>query len=111
MSDQAKLVFFRVMAFVVGVALLVLTLHMVLRYGFGNHVLDWWAMPHGFLYMVYLVAVMMLGFELRWGMGRIVGVMLAGVVPFLSFYVEHRVSRQARAQLAARADAPPTVRR
>ncbi len=111
MSDQAKLVFFRVMAFVVGVALLVLTLHMVLRYGFGNHVLDWWAMPHGFLYMVYLVAVMMLGFELRWGMGRIVGVMLAGVVPFLSFYVEHRVSRQAQAQLAARADAPPAARR
>lgn len=111
MSDQAKLTFFRVMAFVVGVALLILTLHMVLRYGFGNHVLDWWAMPHGFLYMIYLVAVMMLGFELRWGMGKIVGVMLAGVVPFLSFYVEHRVSGQARAQIAARADGPAPARR
>jgi integral membrane protein len=106
MSDQAKLTFFRVMAFIVGVALLVLTLHMVLRYGFDNHVLDWWAMPHGFLYMVYLVAVMMLGLELRWGMGRTVGVMLAGVVPFLSFWVEHRVSAQAQAQLAARVSEP-----
>lgn len=105
MSPEGKLTFFRAMAFVVGVALLVLTLHMVLRYGFSNHALDWWAMPHGFLYMVYLVAVMLLGFELRWGLGTIVGVMLAGCVPFLSFWVEHRMTRRARGQLAARAAA------
>lgn len=102
MSPEGKLTFFRTMAFVVGVALLVLTLHMVLRYGFGNHALDWWAMPHGFLYMVYLVAVMLLGFELRWGLGTIVGVMLAGCVPLLSFWVEHRMTRRARGELAAR---------
>lgn len=111
MSDQAKLTFFRVMAFVVGFALLILTLHMVLRYGFGNHLLDWWAMPHGFLYLVYLVAVMLLGFELRWGMGKVVGVMLAGVVPFLSFYVEHRVSRKAQQQITARVAGPAPARR
>lgn len=102
MSDVSKLTFFRVMAFVVGVALLVLTLHMVLRYGFDNHALDWWAMPHGFLYMVYLAAVFLLGFELRWGVGRMVLVMLAGCVPLLSFYVEHRVTADARRQLAQR---------
>lgn len=102
MSDRAKLTFFRVMAFVVGVALLVLTLHMVLRYGFQNHALDWWAMPHGFLYMVYLVAVAMLGFALRWEIGPMVLVMLAGCVPFLSFWVEHRVTTKARAQIEAR---------
>lgn len=109
MSDQGKLTFFRVMAMVVGVALLVLTLHMVLRYGFGNHALDWWAQPHGFLYMVYLVAVAMLGFELRWSLLKMVGVMLAGVVPFLSFWVEHRVSAGARAQLARRRSGADTL--
>lgn len=100
MSDaRSRLTFFRVMAFIVGFALLVLTLHMVLNYGFDNDVLGWWAMPHGFLYMVYLVAVLMLATTLRWGLGRTVGVMLAGCVPFLSFWVEHRVTRQARVQI------------
>jgi integral membrane protein len=106
---QGKLTFFRVMAFVVGVALLVLTLHMVLRYGFDNHLLDWWAQPHGFLYMVYLVAVALLGFELRWSLLRMVGVMLAGTVPLLSFWVEHRVSEGAREQIAGRAEAAGTL--
>lgn len=100
MSARAKLTFFRVMAFVVGAGLLLLTLHMVLRYGFGNHALAWWPVPHGWVYMVYLVAVALLGFELRWGLGRMVGVMLAGCVPFLSFWVEHRVHAQAEAQIA-----------
>ena len=102
MSDRAKLRFFQVMAFIVGVALLVLTVHMVLRYGFQNHALDWWAMPHGFLYMVYLVAVALLGFALRWEIGRMVLVMLAGCVPFLSFWVEQRVTKEARAQIEAK---------
>ncbi|HKJ12845.1 MAG TPA: DUF3817 domain-containing protein [Ornithinimicrobium sp.] len=109
MSDLAKLRFFQVMAMVVGVALLVLTLHMVLRYGFDNHLLDWWAQPHGFLYMLYLLAVAMLGFELRWSLPTMVAVMLAGTVPFLSFVVEHRMTRSAKAQLAQRHAAPTTA--
>lgn len=102
MTARAKLAFFRIMAFVVGVGLLLLTLHMVLRYGFDNHALAWWPVPHGWVYMVYLVAVALLGFELRWGLGRMVGVMLAGCVPFLSFWVEHRMHGDAAAQIAAR---------
>lgn len=109
MTVQGKLTFFRVMAFVVGVALLVLTLHMVLRYGFDNHLLDWWAQPHGFLYMVYLLSVALLGFELRWSLLKMVGVMLAGTVPLLSFWVEHRVSRGAGAQIADRQTAAGTL--
>lgn len=104
MSDHAKLRFFQVMAFVVGVGLLLLVLEMVLWYGFDNDILRWWAMPHGFLFMIYVVAVALLGFELRWGLGRMVLVMLAGCVPLLSFWVESKVSTQATAQLAARQD-------
>lgn len=100
MSEQSRLTFFRVMAFIVGVALLVLVTHMVLHYGFDNHALDWWAMPHGFLYMVYLVAVFMLGMPLRWSLPYMVGVMLAGCVPFLSFWVEQKVTARAQRQLA-----------
>ena len=53
----------------------------------------------------------MLGFELRWSLTKMVGVMLAGVVPFLSFWAEHRVTRQARARIAAGAPEPAPARR
>ncbi|USQ77173.1 DUF3817 domain-containing protein [Ornithinimicrobium cryptoxanthini] len=105
MSDRAKLRFFQVMATVVGLGLLLLVLEMVLWYGFDNDVLRWWAMPHGFLYMIYLGAVAMLGFALGWSLGRMVLIMLAGVVPFLSFWVESRVTRSARAQIEAKESA------
>ena len=105
MTPRAKLLFFRVMAFVVGVGLLLLVAHMVLRYGFDNDLLAWWPSPHGWFYMVYLVATALLGFELRWGLGRMVGVMLAGCVPFLSFWAERKVSREAEAQLDGAAEA------
>jgi integral membrane protein len=108
MTPRAKLTFFRVMAFLVGVFLLVLAAHMILHYGFGNDVLAWWPAPHGWFYMVYIVATALLGFELGWGLGKMVLVMLAGCVPFLSFWVEHRVSRAAAAQIEA--GSAPAVR-
>ena len=55
-SVAGALKFFEIMAFVVGVGLLVLVVELILRYGFGNHALDWWPQPHGFLYIGYVVA-------------------------------------------------------
>ena len=99
-AARKALTFFKVMAFVVGVGLLVLVLEMVLRYGFDNHALDWWPQPHGFIYMVYLVATANLGFKVGWSLGRMVLVMLAGVVPFLSFWAERKVAAETEARLA-----------
>lgn len=93
---------FRVMAFAVGFGLLLLCLEMILKYGFGNHVLEWWQVPHGFLYMIYLAATANLGFAARWPLGKMIGVMLAGVVPFLSFWVEHKVAGEVKRQLGDR---------
>jgi len=95
-----------VMAFVVGIGLLVLVAHIILRYGFDNHALAWWPSPHGWVYMVYLVSVALLGLALRWDIGKMVLIMLAGCVPFLSFWVEHRVSRTARAEIEAKESHP-----
>ncbi len=89
---------FQVMAIVVGCGLLLLLLEMVLKYGFGNHLLDWWAMPHGFIYMIYMGTVLHLSSAIRMRLLPTVGVMLAGCVPFLSFYVEHLVTRSVRRQ-------------
>ena len=102
---RPRLTFFRVMAFIVGIGLLVLVAEMVLSYGFDKkgdqNPLAWWPQPHGFVYMVYLVATALLGFKVNWPLTKIVLVMLAGCVPFLSFWVEHRVSREVESGLAA----------
>ena len=85
---------FKIMAIVVGLGLLLLTLDVVLHYGFDNDSLAWWSPIHGVLYMLYLVATADLGMKDRWSLSRMIGVMLAGVVPFFSFFMEGRVARQ-----------------
>ena len=102
---RPRLTFFKVMAFIVGIGLLVLVAEVVLSYGFDKkgdeNPLAWWPQPHGFVYLVYLVATALLGFRVNWPLTKIVLVMLAGCVPFLSFWVEHRVSREVESGLAA----------
>ncbi|WP_372447509.1 DUF3817 domain-containing protein [Phycicoccus mangrovi] len=102
---RPRLTFFKVMAFIVGIGLSVLVVEMVLSYGFQmkgqDNPLYWWPQPHGFIYMVYLVATALLGFKVGWPLGKMVLVMLAGCVPFLSFWVERRVAGEVEASLAA----------
>ena len=83
---------FSVLFMIVGIGLLVLVLEMVLHYGFDNHALDWWPQPHGFLYLLYVVATANLGFKAGWSLPKMVLIMLAGCVPLLSFWVERRVA-------------------
>lgn len=93
---------FRVLAYVVGVMLLILCVAMVLRYGFGLEEMSKIIAPiHGGLYMIYLITVMNLGMKARWNWPYMLGVMLGGTIPFLSFYVERRVHSRVRAELSA----------
>lgn len=96
---------YRVMAYVTGSFLLLLTLEIVLKYGFngGESVLGGWiAITHGWIYVIYLVSVVDLWSSLRWPIGRLVVLVLAGVVPALSFVAERKVTRDALAGEAAR---------
>ncbi|HLV57743.1 MAG TPA: DUF3817 domain-containing protein [Natronosporangium sp.] len=91
----AALTRFRIIAYVVGVVLLLLTAAVILRYGFGYPQFSQMISPvHGFLYMVYVVAVFDLGRRVGWSLGRMVLVMLAGTVPLMSFYAERVVTRR-----------------
>ncbi|MEJ5944408.1 DUF3817 domain-containing protein [Pseudokineococcus basanitobsidens] len=91
---------YRVMAIVTGVFLLVVTVQLVVREVFGPELLgSWVAIAHGWIYIVYLVTVVDMWSRLRWGPTRLLGLVLAGVVPFVSFVVEHRVTREVRALL------------
>jgi integral membrane protein len=90
---------YRIIANVVGVVLIVFILIAVpIRYLAGEpHLSETISPVHGFLYVVYLAATIDLSRRAEWSLGRTVGVMLAGTIPFLSFVVERRTTRDLRA--------------
>ena len=94
----AALTRFRVVAYVVGVVLVLFVLvAMPLKYfadqpGFVAVI----APIHGFLYMVYLVVTFDLSMRARWPLGRMVLIMLAGTIPFLSFQAERWATARVR---------------
>lgn len=87
---------YRVMAYVVGVWLILLVLvAMPLKYFADSPTMVEIVGPvHGFLYMAYLVTAVDLAFRARWPALRTVLVMLAGTVPFVSFVAERKVTRE-----------------
>jgi integral membrane protein len=101
---RASLLFYRVLAYTVGVGLVILVLVAVpLKYFADSPTLVAIVGPlHGFLYMVYLVAAVNLAFRSRWSPVKTVLVMLAGTVPFVSFVAERKVTadEEARARVS-----------
>jgi integral membrane protein len=91
---HGALIRYRIIAWTVGVVLLVLVLVAVpVKYIGGNDTLVAAVGPiHGFLFMVYVALTFDLGRRVRWSLGRMVLVMLAGTIPFLSFWTERKVS-------------------
>lgn len=96
---------YRVIANVVGVVLVVFILIAVpVRYVGGEPRLSETISPvHGFLYVVYLGLTIDLARRVGWSLRRTVLVMLAGTVPFVSFVVERRMTRDVLDEAAAAA--------
>ena len=93
---------YRVMAWIVGVLLVVLVvIGMPLKYVGGNDaVVVATGVPHGWLYMVLLITAYDLGRRVGWSIKWFIAIMLAGTVPFLSFVAEHFATKNVRATLA-----------
>jgi integral membrane protein len=65
---------------------------------------------HGYLYIVYLITVGMLGFKVRLNVLWIVGMCLAGLLPGMTFLVEWWVvTHKIHPHLAAQAQAEATT--
>jgi integral membrane protein len=96
---------YRVMAYVVGVFLLLLVfVAMPLKYLAHNEgPISIIGPMHGFLYMVYLLASLDLAVKSRWSKRKTLWVLIAGTLPFVSFAVERRVTREAQQEVAATA--------
>lgn len=104
---RSALIRFRVVAWIVGVFLILLTIGILLRYtdvfGYRTDVVSRTVSPiHGFGYMVYLATGIDLASRRRWRPLTTLGVLLAGTVPFLSFYAERRVSADVEAAIEQR---------
>ena len=100
---------YRVMAYVVGVLLVVLVLvGMPLKYLADNGaVVTWTGVPHGWLYMVLIITAYDLGRRVHWPWARLILIALAGTVPFLSFVAEHYARKDVQARIAAAEAADP----
>jgi integral membrane protein len=101
-SVRASLVFYRVMAWVVGILLVVLVLvAMPLKYlGGVSAPVTYVGIAHGWLYPVLLIAAYNLGRRVQWPWQRLLAIALAGTIPFLSFVAEHFATRDVRARVA-----------
>lgn len=127
-KSRVSLALYRVLAYVTGVFLLGLTfVAMPAKYLIGETArfslmaapagLEHWfgpesplmlfiAMPHGYIYMVYVLVVLWVALDRRWSAPKTLGVVLAGTIPVLGFVVEHRVVRTEKAKEAGAGSAP-----
>jgi len=125
--------FYRITAYATGTMLLLLVLEMILKYSPIAREIEFAGpdgilalvpvdsvtavnlstgilIAHGWLYVVYLFADFRLWSIMRWPFTRFVAIALGGVVPFLSFIVEHFMTRRVRREFAQLTAAPaPTV--
>lgn len=96
------LAFYRIMAYVTAVLLILLCLAMVLKYAwpegsstqlFGDTWVTNIGIGHGYLYIVYLFIALMVTVQLRVPVGRMLLVLLAGTIPLGAFFAERKVTR------------------
>ncbi|MBL0884696.1 DUF3817 domain-containing protein [Myceligenerans indicum] len=109
---RGSLARYRVLAIVTGVMLLILVVELGIKYLLGAVVdvspvmpfIAWVPFAHGWIYVVYLVTVADLWSKMRWGFGRLVTMVLAGVVPVMSFVLERKIHAEAETKLEALAE-------
>jgi integral membrane protein len=108
MNLNPALTRFRIVAWIVGVLLIVLTVGTVIKYTAGDETIVALIGPaHGFLYMVYLLLTADLARRARWRLPFTVLILLAGTVPLLSFVAERAVTRRVRAEFPLVASGAP----
>lgn len=95
---KGALLRYRVMAWITGLWLLLLVAELILKYGFDGDALDFVPIVHGWVYFIYLIMAIDLGIKVRWPLGKAIFTLLAGTIPFLSFWVEHQRTQEIKAK-------------
>ncbi len=87
---------FRAVALAEGISLLVLLgIAVPLKYLAGlPEAVSFVGPVHGVLFLLYVVAVIDVMSELHWGVARVLGALVAAVLPFGTFVLEARLRRE-----------------
>lgn len=100
---------FRIIAYIVGVVLGLLTIWLIVGYGFQDYANTankpalyglLWTM-HGWAYFIYLVFGVDLCFRMRYGVWRTLLILIMGTIPFMSFVAERITREDVQARLFA----------
>ncbi|MGF1428441.1 DUF3817 domain-containing protein [Kitasatospora sp. LaBMicrA B282] len=95
---QSVVTRYRVMAYLTGVLLILLTIACIAKYVLNVANADDFVVPigmaHGWLYVVYLVFAFDMASKAKMPLGRMAWILLAGTVPTAVFFVERRVTRE-----------------
>ena len=100
-DDPGMLLVYRLIAWIVGVLLIVLVcIGVPLKYAADSPgIAKWVGFVHGvFVYPLYLVVTGVLALRVRMPLRRAVLTMLAGTIPFVSFLAERETTRWVRAR-------------
>ena len=99
---------YRIMAWVVGILLVVLMcVGLPLQYSWvDGRVVTWTGVPHGWLYAVLLITAYDLGRRVGWPIKWFLLIMAAGTVPFLSFVAEHFATKHVKRVIEASLENP-----
>ncbi|AMC11058.1 hypothetical protein Lupro_07260 [Lutibacter profundi] len=83
---------FRIISFLEGISfLLLLFIATPIKYFAGNDsFVKMLGMPHGILFLVYVVFAIMLKYELKWEAKTTWTVLIASVIPFGTFYIDKK---------------------
>ena len=109
---RRNVVFYRLMAYVTGVVLVLLCVLAILQVAINDAaVVNLVGTTHGILYIIYLAAAYLLARRLRLPLPQTVVLLLAGTIPVLTFVVERHISHRyigpALAQPRTAADPAP----
>ncbi len=113
---------YRIAAYITGILLLLLTVEMVAKYGYGLEVEAFGnegpiafvpdgtvqalnlssaiLIAHGWFYVVYLFTCFRVWSIIRWPLWRFLWLASGGLFPFLSFIIEHQATRIVRGIIA-----------
>ena len=106
---KKALMFYRVMAYIVGVLLVLLVLvGMPLKYlspdpylqQIGAGMNTYLGVGHGWLYAVLLLSAYLLGRRVQWSWKWLLAIALAGTVPILSFVAERKATQNVKQHIA-----------
>jgi integral membrane protein len=86
---------FRIVSFLEGVSyLLLMSLGLYYKYALNDpSFVKMFGMPHGILFMLYIVLAIMLKKEMNWSNKTLGIILLASILPFGTFYIDKKYLR------------------